>query len=547
FQPLSGLQRPGAPKKALEAIEDELQLSTAAILNNAQRSTPTSHTAVNLTTPNHTATSNPAGPAPETVARIATGAAAQYALPPPSAAGSKPRRFFRSVVGYSLVLGTVFYTGSTVAALNNDLFVESVPGGEAILDQLSSRNLDRSLTFSTKDADVSSLTNRAIGLGRSAIGSVSEAVDRTFLQTQEKARQAEHRAREAAASFQDQASRTAREAADKVSAAGQRTKEAVNHEGRGIILELEQSLEVKNDLISAHLKEEVVSRGIELQKQWMSGVKAAVEKERGARLAQIEQLTEEAAVLDKLALENENILAESARVRTLTAAVRALSSAALGGVEGASSSGDDSLYAYRTPFRAQIDALRGTASKGPSADVYEAALSSLEAGGVNPDEGVESETTLQTWFKRRVAPKVLSVALLPDPTVAPPSSTSAEGVLAPQPRSPGLFAHLVSATLSPLLAKKTPSEALVLASQDGKDDDIPTVLARAEFWLEKGRLEDAVREVNRLKGWGKTLSADWLAEARKRLVVQQAVERRDDGYQTSYLSGGSSIHYPAFS
>ncbi|CAD6982832.1 unnamed protein product, partial [Tilletia controversa] len=107
--------------------------------------------------------------------------------------------------------------------------------------------------------------------------------------------------------------------------------------GRGIILELEQSLEVKNDLISAHLKEEVVSRGIELQKQWMSGVKAAVEKERGARLAQIEQLTEEAAVLDKLALENENILAESARVRTLTAAVRALSSAALGGVEGASS------------------------------------------------------------------------------------------------------------------------------------------------------------------------------------------------------------------
>ncbi|CAD7063261.1 unnamed protein product [Tilletia caries] len=33
FQPLSGLQRPGAPKKALEAIEDELQFSTAAILN----------------------------------------------------------------------------------------------------------------------------------------------------------------------------------------------------------------------------------------------------------------------------------------------------------------------------------------------------------------------------------------------------------------------------------------------------------------------------------------------------------------------------------
>ncbi|KAE8228145.1 hypothetical protein CF326_g6937 [Tilletia indica] len=674
-----------------------------------------------------------AGPAPATVAKLAAGTAAQYALPPPP---RPPRRFFRSLVGYTLVLGTLFYGGSTVAALNNDryqdFFVESVPLGETILDQLSKSNLDRTLTFNPKDADVSSLTNRAVNLGRSAIGSVSEAVDRTFLQTQEKTREAERRAKDAVRSFQDQAGRTSREAADKVSAAGHRGKELIQDglqrgqdaardvgnqakaqadasksavssagekakdlaqsavakvqelsetaskkvtkaanraeqalpvqgqpiialperankakkEGKPTIVALperagradqdaaafakyrtvaaaeqarlqaeqeierlhgqfeqlkhaeaqragrllqeqeakfqaelakaqaeldrahqkaeaelrnkdthwnkelekerkkqkeeharalEQSLEVKNDLISARLKEEVVARGIELQKQWMSGVKAAVEKERGARLAQIEQITEEASVLDKLAFENENILNESARVRTLSAAVSALSNAALGG-KGDASSGDDTLYAYRTPFRAQIDALRGTALKGPSAEVYDAALSSLEAGGVNPDEGVESETTLQTWFKRRVAPKVLSVALLPDPTAAPTTSTgTGEEVLAPQPRAPGVFAHLVSATLSPLLAKKTPSEALVLATQDAKDDDIPTILARAEFWLEKGKLDEAVREVNRLKGWGKTLSADWLAEARKRLVVKQALDLIDAEAKVSSL------------
>ncbi|KAK0531796.1 MICOS complex subunit mic60 [Tilletia horrida] len=650
--------------------------------------------------------------------------AARPALPPPR----PPRRFFRTLVGYSLGLTTVFYAGSAVAALNNDryqdFFVESVPFGETILDQLARNNLDTPLTFTSKDADVSSLTNRAVRIGRSVVGSVSEAVDRTFFQAQEKTREAEHKAREAARSFQERAERAAKDAANQVSAASQRGKEIVSDsvsrgkaaakdageqvkaqadaskstaasaadrtkelaqgavakiqelgqtasnkvsaaasraeealpvqgqpivalperaskakaEGKptivalperanradqdaaafakyrtvaaaeqarlqaqqeierlhsqfeqlkeseaqraGRLLEeqeakfrselakaqaeldrankkaeaelrnkdthwtkelekerekqknehaqaLQQSLDAQNDLIDARLKEEVVARGIELQKKWMAGVKAAVEKERGGRLAQLEQLAEEASVLEKLAKENESIIGEAAKVHTLTAAVRALSSAALGTGLASGSSSNDSVYAYRTPFRAQIDALRSTAKEQSHADVYDAALASLEAGGVDPDEGVESETTLQSWFKRRVAPKVLSVALLPDPSAPPSPATSGnaeENVLAPQPRSPGVFAHLVSATLSPLLAKKTPSEALIRSSEGGRDDDIPTVLARAEFWLDKGQLDDAVREVNRLKGWGKALAADWLVEARKRLVVEQAVE-----------------------
>ncbi|KAL9934882.1 hypothetical protein V8E36_005958 [Tilletia maclaganii] len=653
----------------------------------------------------------------------AASTATRAALPPPP---RPPRRFFRTLVGYTLGFGTIFYAGSTVAALNNDryqdFFVESVPFGETILDQLAKNNLDTPLTFTSKDADVSSLTNRAVRFGRSAVGSVSKAVDRTFFQTKEAALDAERRAKDAARKFQERADKAVHEAAEKVSAAGQRGKEIVQDgigrgqsaakevgdkakeqadasksaaaaaadrtrdlakdavakvqelsqaagqkvsatarqaeealpiqgqpvialperaskakaEGKatvvalperagranqdaaafakyrtvaaaeqarlaaekeierlqaqfeqlkiaeaqraGRLLEeqdskfkaelasakaeldravkkgeaelrnrdaqyakelekerqqqkgeharaLQKSLDAQNDLIEARLKEEVVARGIELQKKWIAGVKEAVEKERGGRLAQLEQLAEEASALEKLAKENESILTDAARVHTLTAAVRALSSAALGtGNNGI----EDSVYAYRTPFRAQVEALRGSTRDQPQAEVYDALLASLEAGGVNPDEGVESETTLQTWFKRRVAPKVLSVALLPDPTAAAPTNSSdGEAVLAPQPRAPGVFAHLVSATLSPLLAKKTPSEALVLSTQDGKNDDIPTVLARAEFWLDKGKLDEAVREVNRLKGWGKTLATDWLAEARKRLVVQQALELID--------------------
>ncbi|KAK0550317.1 MICOS complex subunit mic60, partial [Tilletia horrida] len=686
-----------------------------------------------------------ANAATSAAATSAANTAAKAALPPPPTPPRPPRRFFRSLLGYSLGLGIVFYTGSTVAAVNNDryqdFFVESVPFGEAILDQVVRHNLDRQLHLTAKDTDVSSVTNRAFSVARSAFGSVYEAVDRTFIQTKEQSKEAEHKAKQAAQSFQERAQRTAQDAASQLSSIGQRGKESIQQgaqkvkdtakdalsqaqaqaeslkpqkgsvadrvavaagdaaskvqqlgrstankvnaaankaeealprQGQPLIAlperlnkakkendatvvalperasradqdaaayaryrtvaaaeqarlaalqeidrlhsqfeqlkhseaqragrlldeqeakfkaelakaqaeleratkkaeaelrnkdaqwtkELEQerkkareeqarvlqeSLDTQNEMIEGRLKEEVVARGIELQKKWVSGVKAAVEKERGGRLAKLEELAQEATVLEKLARENESIIKDAAGVHTLTAAVRALSSAALGGAGASSAAAAEGQYAYRTPFRAQIEALRNAAREQSSSaaaaeakdgdNVFSAALSALEAGDVNPDEGVESESTLSAWFKRRVAPKVLSVALLPDPT-APVSQRreksegggddyDGESILAAQPRSPGVFAHLVSATLAPLLAKKPATESVVLASDKSGADDIPTLLARAEFWIDKGQLEEAVREVNRLKGWGKALAADWLVEARKRLVVQQAVE-----------------------
>jgi mitofilin len=55
-------------------------------------------------------------------------------------------------------------------------------------------------------------------------------------------------------------------------------------------------------------------------------------------------------------------------------------------------------------------------------------------------------------------------------------------------------------------------------------DDVESILTRAETFLEEGNLDEAAREMNGLSGWAKTLSKDWVAEVRKMLEVQQALD-----------------------
>ena len=83
------------------------------------------------------------------------------------------------------------------------------------------------------------------------------------------------------------------------------------------------------------------------------------------------------------------------------------------------------------------------------------------------------------------------------------------------PDNAGVASHAASLVLSRFMFRKS---GLPIG------DDVESILARAELLLEEGNLDDAVREVNSLTGWAKTLSRDWLAECRRVLEVQQALD-----------------------
>ena len=268
---------------------------------------------------------------------------------------------------------------------------------------------------------------------------------------------------------------------------------------------LEKELATQSEIINERLREEIIAQGIELQRRWMRDIKARVEQERGGRLARLDELASQVQHLENVARQNSRDLDQSAGVNTLLATVRALQ--AVVDSPGLYGEGEDASVAKR-PFRQELRRLRASPAVADS-EVIRNALDFLESSSL-PDEGVDSFLTLSAWFQDKVAPAILKTALLPDDGGG---------------SSAGVVSHLTSAALSPLLFKK---------KGNVEGNDVPSILARAEYHLQREDLDAAARQVNQLKGWGKILANDWLDAARKRLEAKQALEVV--GTEASYKS-----------
>jgi mitofilin len=221
------------------------------------------------------------------------------------------------------------------------------------------------------------------------------------------------------------------------------------------------------------LKEEVIAQGIELQRRWIREVKVRVEQERGGRLAKLDELAAHLKRLERVALDNSSYLDENIRIHALWSALRALNNAVEAPV--------------RKPFREELRVLRHIAAAKED-PVVMSALETLEATDV-PDIGVEPFADLATWFTTSVAPRVSSVALVPD-------------------QDAGVLSHLASHLFSSFRFQRY---GLVAGS------DVLSVLARAEYYMNEKDLDSAARELNQLQGSAKVLLVDWLGRCTKKI------------------------------
>ncbi|KAH9902648.1 mitochondrial inner membrane protein Mitofilin [Cubamyces lactineus] len=243
---------------------------------------------------------------------------------------------------------------------------------------------------------------------------------------------------------------------------------------------LDHELQTQSEIINERLRNEVVAQGIELQRRWIREIKMRVEQERGGRLAKLDEIATNLKRLERVALDNSAYLDENIRVHALWSALRAVHHA----VDAPE----------RRPFREELRALRHVAAARED-PVVAAALESLEKSEV-PDVGVEPLADLTTWFTSSVAPRVSSVALVPD-------------------QNAGVLSYLASNLFSSFRFQR---HGLV------EGNDVLSVLARAEYYLNEKDLDSAARELNQLKGPAKVLLSDWLDAARRRLEVLQALE-----------------------
>lgn len=221
-----------------------------------------------------------------------------------------------------------------------------------------------------------------------------------------------------------------------------------------------------------------------MQRRWIREIKVRVEAERGGRLAKLDELAADLKRLSRVTLDNSDYLDDNLRMHALWSSIRALNAA----VQESS---------IRRPFREELRILRHVAIAGGTREdpVLSVALETLEDSDI-PDVGVEPFADLASWFATSVAPRVSSVALVPD-------------------QDAGVLSYLASSLLSTFRFQR---RGLV------EGDDVLSVLSRAEYYMNEKDLDSAARELNQLKGPARLLLIDWLDAARKRLEVLQAIE-----------------------
>ncbi|KAH8117914.1 mitochondrial inner membrane protein Mitofilin [Phellopilus nigrolimitatus] len=248
---------------------------------------------------------------------------------------------------------------------------------------------------------------------------------------------------------------------------------------------LEHELRTQSEIINERLKAEVIAQGIEMQRRWIREIKVRVEQERGGRLAKLDELATNIKQLERITLDNSAYLDENLRLHATWAALRALAAVSANAPE-------------RRPFRDELRVLRHASTSGVQGEgdaLVRVVLDTLEATDV-PDVGVEPLADLSTWFTTSVAPQVARVALVPE-------------------HDAGVLSYLASYFISSFRFTR---RGLV------EGNDVLSVLARAEYYMNEKDLDSAARELNQLKGAPKVLLSDWLEAARKRLEVLQALE-----------------------
>ncbi|OJJ02386.1 hypothetical protein ASPVEDRAFT_131792 [Aspergillus versicolor CBS 583.65] len=239
---------------------------------------------------------------------------------------------------------------------------------------------------------------------------------------------------------------------------------------------VQTELQRAQEIAEQRLQNELVEQAIELNRKYLHEVKDLVEREREGRLGKLSELTTSVAELEKLTTGWREVIDTNLKTQQLQVAVDAVRSAL-------------ERSTVPRPFVRELVAVKELAGEDP---VVEAAIASINPTAYQ--RGIPSTSQIIERF-RRVADEVRKASLLPEDA--------------------GIASHAASIVLSKVMFKKDAAAG---------SDDVESVLLRTENLLEEGNLDDAAREMNALKGWAKILSKDWLADVRRVLEVNQALE-----------------------
>lgn len=141
------------------------------------------------------------------------------------------------------------------------------------------------------------------------------------------------------------------------------------------------------------------------------------------------------------------------------------------------------------------------------------AVKAVPTDKIATDGIVSNSQLLQRW--QLIVPELRSASLLPP--------------------NAGLLGHISAKFFSFFLIPKSGNVVIPEGEADKfNGNDIESIIARVNYNLANGDLDNAVESVSNLKGWCRKLSNDWLVEARRKLEVEFLVDLIETELKYSY-------------
>jgi len=236
-----------------------------------------------------------------------------------------------------------------------------------------------------------------------------------------------------------------------------------------------QRLQLALDAITtkavAAANNKLAAQNVELTEKFARDVNNLVEEERGGRLSQIQELKKDIATLQEAMLSSGQILESEDGVVAFFVELANLQRVL---------TGDKTV-----PLQPYLDSLKHSLPSDPLVKaVFDSVSPSVKKYGVLSHPQLAARFSL-------IEPEIRRASLVPPDA--------------------GIAGHLGSLAASQLLAKK---EGLP------SGDDVESVIARTQTYLQQGDVLRAVAQVNSLQGWPKRIAGDWLDEGRKRSEVE---------------------------
>ena len=234
-------------------------------------------------------------------------------------------------------------------------------------------------------------------------------------------------------------------------------------------------LDAQADLYLTVAEEDLKTQAELLDKRWADQVKLEVDKERGGRLAKLDQLGLKLMYLERAATMAVEKVASADKINYLRAAAGLLRSKL--------------NLAANTDFSKEIFAIKVL---GGNDSFIQLVLDAVEE--TDSVRKYQTSEELKYWFED-LYPLLWRNQLVPD--------------------NAGPFSYIIAQVFSILLLHKR-------SPIPGTTGDC--VLSRAAHHINHGDLDSAAREINQLKGWTKVLARDWLEASRCHLTLNQAID-----------------------